>query len=121
MNIGRILQLPVAAAALAFGALTLLSSARGMTDPASPDQPDGAAIYARRCAICHAKDGTGVPKWREKGQPSFSDSAWQSSHSDSKISEVIKGGKGKYMPPFKEKLSDKEVSALVAQIRHFGK
>lgn len=121
MKIGRILQLPVAAAALAFGALTLFGSARAMTDPASANQPDGAAIYARRCAICHGKDGTGTPKWRAKGQPNFSDPDWQGSHSDSKISESIKAGKGKYMPAFKQKLSDDEVSALVAQIRRFGK
>ena len=121
MKMRRILQLSVAAAALAFGALTLLTSAKGMTDSASTERPDGAAIYAHMCAICHAKDGTGMPKWRAKGQPSFSDSAWQGSHSDSKISEVIKGGKGKYMPAFKEKLSDEEVGALVAQIRRFGK
>src|SRR5205085_8444005 len=102
MKVGRILQLSVAAAAMAFGALSMLSSVKGMTDPASTDRPDGAAIYARKCAICHAKDGAGMPKWHEKGQPSFSDAAWQGSHSDSKISEVIKGGKGKYMPAFKE-------------------
>ena len=117
----RILQLEIASAALAVGVLTLLCSARETTPIASTSSPDGAAIYARRCAICHAKDGVGLPNWRAKGQPSFASGVWQKSRSDSQIGEIIKSGKGKTMPAFKEKLSDEEIGALVAQIRRFGK
>lgn len=116
-----ILQWQVASAMLAVGVLTLLCNAKVTTHSASTDPPDGAAIYARRCALCHAKDGVGLPNWRAKGQPSFASPNWQKSHSDSQISETIKDGKGKYMPSFKKKLSDEEVDALVIQLRHFGK
>ena len=121
MKKARILQWQVASAVLAVGVLTLLCEATVIPNSASTSPPDGAAIYARRCAICHAKDGAGLPNWRAKGQPSLTNADWQKSHTDSQISETIKSGKGKYMPSFKQKLSDEEVGALVAYIRHFSK
>ncbi len=82
---------------------------------------DGAALYAAKCAICHAKDGRGTPNWRSKGQPDFTDAKWQRSQSDAQIAAATKNGKGKYMPAFKAKLSDEEIAAVVARIRAFGK
>ena len=82
---------------------------------------DGAAIFGQKCALCHGKDGKGQPQWRAKGQPDFTDAHFQSSVTDQQISEVIHDGKGKYMPSFKGKLSDEQITALVAQVRAFGK
>jgi cytochrome c6 len=82
---------------------------------------DGNAVYAAKCAICHAKDGRGLPNWRKKGQPDFTDANWQKSQTDAKIAEGTKNGKGKFMPAFKAKLSDEEIAAVVARIRAFGK
>ncbi len=82
---------------------------------------DGAAIFGQKCAICHGKDGKGMASWKAKGQPDFTDSHFQSSISDQQISDSVHNGKGKYMPPFKGKLSDEQISAVVAQVRAFGK
>jgi len=89
-------------------------------NPAIP-VADGAAIYVAKCAICHGKDGHGLPNWRSKGQPDFTDAKWQKSRTDNQIAEATKSGKGKYMPSFKAKLSDEEIAAIVARVRAFGK
>lgn len=82
---------------------------------------DGNAVYAANCIKCHGKDGRGFPNWRAKGQPDFTDANWQKSRTDAQLINVTKSGKGKLMPAFKPKLSDDEVTAVVARIRAFGK
>jgi cbb3-type cytochrome c oxidase subunit III len=82
---------------------------------------DGAALYVAKCATCHGKDGRGIPNWRSKGQPDFTDAQWQKSRTDAQISDSTKNGKGKYMPAFKTKMSDEEIAAVVARVRAFGK
>ena len=83
--------------------------------------PDGMALYDSRCSICHGKDGAGLPNWKSKGQPDFTQPEWQKAHTDEQIAESIKNGKGKFMPSFKSKLSDEETGAVVQRIRVFGK
>ena len=82
---------------------------------------DGVALFDNNCSMCHGKDGTGRPNWKAKGQPDLTSADWQKSHSDGQISETIKNGKGRYMPSFKAKLSDEEISSLVGRIRAFAK
>ena len=82
---------------------------------------DGAALFGQKCALCHGKDGKGLAQWRAKGQPDFTDAHFQSSVTDQEISDVIHNGKGKFMPAFKGKLTDEQITALVAQVRAFGK
>ena len=90
-------------------------AANGKASPAA----DGAALYVSKCSTCHGKDGRGIPNWRSKGQPDFTDAKWQKSQTDAQIAAVTKNGKGKYMPA--SKLSDEEIAAVVARIRGFGK
>ncbi len=82
---------------------------------------DGNALYAAKCTTCHGKDGRGIPNWRSKGQPDFTDAKWQKSRTDPQIAEATKNGKGKFMPAFKAKMSDEEITAVVARIRSFAK
>jgi len=82
---------------------------------------DGNALYAAKCATCHGKDGKGMPNWRSKGQPDFTDKNWQKSRTDAQITDATKNGKGKFMPAFKAKMSDEEIAAVTARIRAFGK
>ena len=82
---------------------------------------DGVAIYDSRCSICHGKDGAGLPNWKSKGQPDFTQPEWQKAHTNEQIADSIKNGKGKFMPAFKGKLSDEETGAVIQQIRVFGK
>lgn len=81
---------------------------------------DAATIFNSKCAFCHNKDGRGKPNWRAKGMPDFTDPNWQKSRTDQQITETIKNGKGKYMPPWKEKLSEEQIKALVGYVRAFG-
>lgn len=96
-------------------------AAVGMAPIAVTATSDGTALFSAQCALCHGKDGAGLPNWRAKGQPDFSKPEWQSAHTDAQISEAIKSGKGKTMPAYKNKLSEEDVTALVSRIRDFGK
>ena len=101
-----------------FSPLNAMVTARGHKTPSSAD---GAALFNSKCAFCHGKDGVGLPNWKSKGQPDFTNSEWQKAHTDEQIAESIKNGKGKNMPAFKGKLSDEETGAVVHQIRAFSK
>jgi len=93
----------------------------GTTAPSSSPAADGNALYAAKCSTCHGKDGRGIPNMRSKGQPDFTDAAWQKSRTDAQLSDATKNGKGKLMPAFKAKLSDEEIAAVVTRVRSFGK
>ena len=82
---------------------------------------DGVALFDSKCALCHGKDGAGLPNWRSLGQPDFTKPEWQKGHTDEQVADSIKNGKGKFMPAFKGKLSDEETGAVVQRIRAFGK
>ena len=78
---------------------------------------EGASLFGSKCAACHGKDGAGLSNWKSKGQPDLTKSEWQDSHTDAEIADTIKNGKGKFMPPFKDKLSDEEINAVVSRVR----
>jgi mono/diheme cytochrome c family protein len=82
---------------------------------------NGAALYGSKCSICHGQNGAGTPAWRAKGQPDLTNSGWQRSRSDEQLAAAIRDGKGKSMPPFKQKLSDEDIVALVQRVRAFAK
>ncbi|HEX8184748.1 MAG TPA: c-type cytochrome [Blastocatellia bacterium] len=127
MNRERIRKLTVASAAVAVILFALLNhSTTAFTGPASAGTPgtpvaDGATIFGAKCALCHGKDGAGLPNWKAKGQPDLTSAEWQKSHSDEQITGTVREGKGKYMPAFKAKLSDEEIAAVVARVRALGK
>lgn len=110
----------IAATAVIAAAFVLLThstvNAIGPTRP-SRARADGAALFAAKCSGCHGKDGRGLPNWRAKGQPDFSDVRWQSARTDAQISQSINDGKGKFMPAWRGKLSADEIGVLVKHIR----
>jgi mono/diheme cytochrome c family protein len=119
-----IAALSAAIAISLFAPLNEIVTARGHKTPSSAARSygaDGAVLYDGKCALCHGKDGVGLPNWRSKGQPDFTKPDWQKAHTDEQIAESIKNGKGKFMPAFKGKLSDEETGAVVQRIRAFGK
>jgi len=101
----------------------IVTASRNKTPLSAPGNSgaDGVALYDGKCALCHGKDGVGLPNWRSKGQPDFTKPEWQKSQTDEQIANAIKNGKGKFMPAFKGKLSDEETGAVVQRIRAFGK
>jgi|GEM_PF-573295 len=82
------------------------------------DQPDGAAIFKQKCAMCHGPDGKGFAAIKT---PDFTDPKVQASLTDQQIQETIENGKkGTPMPPFKDKLKEDEIQTMVKYIRSLG-
>jgi len=112
-------------ALISLAAIIVSSFALATGAPVSNGTPapaaDGAALYAAKCLVCHGKDGRGIPSWRAKGQPDFTDAAWQKSRTNAQIAEATKNGKGKSMPAFKAKLTDEEIAAVAVRVKAFGK
>lgn len=104
--------------------LTVLSIAMLLASPAAFG--DAAALYAKNCASCHGKDGTGNTKMGKKaGARDYTDAKVQASFSDAEgikaIKEgVTKDGKNK-MKAYGDKISDADAKELVAYIRAFKK
>ena len=82
---------------------------------AQADQPDGSAIFKQKCSMCHGPDGKGFAAIKT---PDFTDPKWQAGITDKQIQETIENGKkGTPMPPFKDKLKEDEIQAMVQFIR----
>jgi len=94
---------------LALGALVFAAALQ------AADEPDGAAIFKQKCSMCHGPDGKGFAAIKT---PDFTDPKVQASVTDEQIVETIKNGKkGTPMPPFKDKLKEEEIQALLKHIR----
>jgi mono/diheme cytochrome c family protein len=98
------------------------------TTPAKPQEgvssrsPDGAAVYAQNCAVCHMADGGGVPSM----QPSLVDSAVVAGDAG-RVIDVVLRGPAAVLPADREpysntmpafgRLSDSEVASVVSYVR----
>jgi mono/diheme cytochrome c family protein len=123
----RFLRVALVLAALAVLPGAVLNSAmttsnsRALSVKAAYSAVDAIALFNEKCAMCHSKNGAGLPNWKAKGQPDFTNAEWQTSHTDAQIAAAIRDGKGKYMPVFKGKLSEEEIVALAGRVRAFAK
>lgn len=75
-------------------------------------KPDGKALYASKCAMCHGADG--VAKAMAKGSRNFNDAAFSASADE--IAKVTLEGKGK-MPKMAGKLSADEAHAVAEYVK----
>lgn len=79
---------------------------------------DGAAVYKKRCAMCHGPEGKGFKALKT---PDFTSPEWQASRTDEEITEIIKNGKkGTAMPALGSKMTEDEIKAVVAHVRSFN-
>ena len=94
----------IAMAALAVALGTAAGAARA----------DGAAaLFEKKCATCHGKDGKGQTKMGEKmGIKDFA----ASTGSAADLEKTIAEGRGK-MPAFKGKISDDEIKSVASFIK----
>lgn len=91
--------------AMAFGLVVTIS---GMAAAA----PDGKALYASKCAMCHGADG--VPKKMGEGSKAFGDPEFKKAATvDSVVKDTI-DGKGK-MKPVKN-LTPEDVKAIAEYV-----
>jgi mono/diheme cytochrome c family protein len=79
---------------------------------------DAGALWAQHCASCHGKDGSGNTTMGKK--LGLKDYTKQQGFSDAEATNVIKNGKDK-MKAYKDKLSDADIKALVANVRSLKK
>jgi cytochrome c oxidase cbb3-type subunit III len=87
--------------------------------PRAEDKPDGMAVFKSKCTMCHGVDGKGFKALKT---PDFTSSKWQDSVKDSELLDVIKHGKkDTAMQGFADKLSEKEILAVLRQVRAFGR
>jgi mono/diheme cytochrome c family protein len=82
---------------------------------------DAPAVFKKKCAACHGKDGQPNKVFAKQGVRSFKDADWQKVSDDAAIEKSIREGKkGTMMASFDKQLSDEEITALVAYIRTLG-
>lgn len=81
--------------------------------------PDGAQLFQRACARCHAADGSGgLPMASNGPRPiDLRNPAWQASRTDVELTAAIRDGRGA-MPPFGDVLTPEEITALARHIRN---
>ena len=103
-----------ATAALLAGLATLLAGCGKLF----PHRSEGEQLYVDNCADCHGVDGRGNTA-REMGQPyaDLTDDIWKFGGDDSSVANAIREGSFGLMPGFQEKLSDRQIQALVAYLR----
>jgi len=78
-------------------------------------------IYREYCVNCHGRDGKGLElKAGMPNIPDFTTRSWQDSRSHPQLNESILNGKGPLMPPFRDRVNDDQVRALLAYVRAFG-
>ncbi len=75
---------------------------------------DGKALYDKKCALCHGKDG--VAKKMAKGSANLNDPEWQKTATLEDIQKNTAEGKGK-MPKFQEKLSPEEIKLIAEYVK----
>jgi mono/diheme cytochrome c family protein len=80
-----------------------------------------AQIYRAYCLACHDADGRGnsIRKGAMPEIPDFVDAKWQTSRSNQDLLHSILEGKGTFMLPMKNKLSQTDAEQMVAYVRGF--
>lgn len=79
-----------------------------------------AKLYPRYCASCHGTDGKATTsKGKFNHARDLSDPEWQTEVSDARIFNSIMNGRNVRgnMPPFGNKLKEKEIDSLVEYVR----
>ena len=96
--------------------------ARGVAHGQSLPSRQAGQAYRQFCVKCHGADGTGNAVREQFPKiPDFTKTRWQMARSNPQLLVSIREGKGTMMPPFGDRLSNKQTSDLVAFVRAFDK
>lgn len=82
---------------------------------------DAMKLYMTHCKTCHGENGHPTDLGTGLGAREFANAEWQAKTTDEQIIKQINNGTPEKMMPFKEKLTQEEIKALVSVIRGFGK
>ena len=106
------------ASALIFS--VILAGACLLVSPGNAQANDAKSNYDTKCAVCHAKDGSGkTPMGKKMGLRDLRSKAVQKIP-DKEIYDIIAKGKGA-MPGYADQLSKEEMEGLVKFIRELPK
>lgn len=103
--------------------LILAAAAALSVAPAVRADDAGRETYDKKCASCHAKDGSGKTKMGEKLKvESLASAEKQGKLTDDQLKKIVEDGiQDKKMPGFKEKLSAEEIDGVAKYVRAFKK
>jgi len=81
----------------------------------------GAAVYKKRCLMCHGEDGVGDTKaGKMTNTPDITTAEWKNAKNAADLEKTLRTGLGK-MPKYEGKLSDDELKAVAEYtIAKFG-
>ena len=72
----------------------------------------GAAVYKKRCLMCHGEDGVGDTKAGKMTKtPDMNTAEWKNGKTVADLEKTLREGLGK-MPKYEGKLSDEELKAV---------
>jgi mono/diheme cytochrome c family protein len=101
--------------------LAVVFAAAVLASSAAAQEPDGSALYAKHCKMCHG--ATGVPSQGMKtmfpGLTSLADSVFLAARSEDSLVAVLNNGAGS-MKPFKGKLTADEMAAVARFVKGFA-
>ena len=95
-------------------------SSFAVANHATSNARTAAQAYKRYCVSCHGNDGKAkTSKGKFSHARDLSDAQWQADVSDERIFNSIMNGRNVRgnMPPFSDKLNEKEVNELVTFVR----
>lgn len=78
-------------------------------------------LYMKHCKACHGENGKPTDLGVGLEARDFTNADWAAKVTDEKIIKQITDGTPEKMMPFKEKLSQDEIKALVPVVRSFAK
>lgn len=105
---------PIAVALL----VSILFHSRPAVAQSAVQEPDGKALYLKSCKQCHGVKGEPTKDALSEDDkiPRLSDAVLYTKRTDQELFKSIKEGKGRNMKPFAEKLTDKEIEAVIRYI-----
>jgi mono/diheme cytochrome c family protein/uncharacterized membrane protein len=78
-------------------------------------------LFRKHCVKCHGSDGTGSPsRSSEPDIPDFTAPTWQARQTEDNLVTSILDGKGKEMPPFRDKIKKDLARELAVYVRAFA-
>lgn len=114
----RATRFAVGAIAIPLFAFLVFIPGSKQTDAAQADA--GKAIYASKCAACHAADGSGNTAAGKNLKLKDLRSPDVQKMSDADLTNIISKGKGK-MPGYQSSLSSQKIAQVLAYVRQLGK
>jgi cytochrome c6 len=105
--------------------LIIVASAKSSgNEPYVVPERSAAQIYGRFCVSCHGQDGRATTnKGKFNHARDLADPKWQDDVSDERIFNSIMNGRNVQgtMPPFSDKVTEKEADSLVTYVRGLRK